>query len=357
MDHTEKLFKELTEAVGLPGFEEEVAGIMAKHLSPFAETSYDRLGSLIARKRGTSDGPKILLAGHMDEIGFMVKGFTKQGYIKFQPLGGWWSHVLLAQRVIVRTAKGDVVGVVGAKAPHDLKPDERRKLLELDDMYMDVGVTTDFDAREKLGVRPGDPIVPVSPFTVMNNGSLYMGKAWDDRVGCAMIVDILKALSETEHPNTVFGVGTAQEEVGLRGATTSAYSVDPDVGFALEVSIARDTPGSDEQATEKLGAGVSILIYDGSMIPNRRLRDLVIATAEAETIPYHFSSIPRGGTDSGRIHLSRRGVPSLTIGVPTRYIHSHVGILRREDYDQAVKLMIQVVKKLDSETVSRLTTP
>ncbi len=190
----------------------------------------------------------------------------------------------------------------------------------------------------------------------MNNGSLYMGKAWDDRVGCAMIVDVLRALSETEHPNTVFGVGTAQEEVGLRGATTSSYSVDPDVGFALEVSIARDTPGSSDQATEALGAGVSILIYDGSMIPNRRLRDLVISIAEEENIPYHFSSISGGGTDSGSIHLSRRGVPSLTIGVPTRYIHSHVGILRREDYDHATKLMIEVIGRLDGKTVKGLTT-
>jgi endoglucanase len=353
LDKTELLFKELTEAIGVPGFEDEVADIMAKRLSGVASISYDRLGSIVAEKKGKAAGPKIMIAGHMDEVGFMVKSITKDGYIKFLPLGGWWGHVVLAQRVIVRTQKGDIVGVTGSKAPHVLKQEEKSKVVDLRDMYIDVGATDKFDIKKKLGVRLGDPIVPVSDFTILGNNRAYLAKAWDDRIGCAAVIDVLNKVGKA-HPNTLYGVGTVQEEVGLRGARTSANMIDPDVGFAVDVCIAMDTPGMDG-TDEKLGAGAGILVFDGSVIPNRRLRDLVIRVAEQKKIPFFLTALERGGTDSGIIHLNRKGVPCLTFGVPARYIHGHVGIIHRKDYDSVVKLITAVVKELDAKTVKSLT--
>lgn len=355
MDQTEKLLKELTEAYGVTGHEEDVARIMARHLKPICKISYDKLGSIIAQKAGISKGPKIMLAGHMDEVGFMVKEVTKEGFVKFLPLGGWWPHVVLSQRVCIRTSKGDVVGVVGSKAPHLLEAEERKKVVEIKDMYIDVGATADNNVAEKLGIRPGDPIVPVSPFTVLKNEKAYLAKAWDDRIGCALIIDVMKRLTKIKHPNTVYGVGTVQEEVGLRGATTSVSSVDPDVGFVLEVGLAMDTPGVNGERKEKLGAGPSLYVYDSTMIPNTRLRDLVIEVAEKKKIPYHFASILRGGTDGGKIHLHRSGVPTQTIGVPTRYIHAQAGILHRDDYDHTVTMLTEVIRRLDQKTARGLT--
>ncbi len=353
MDKTEMMFKELTEANGISGFEDEVADLMARYVEDVATVSYDKLGSLIAEKKGKTDGPRIMIAGHMDEIGFMVKNVTKEGFIKFLPIGGWWGHVALSQRVLVRTSKGDHVGVIGSKAPHVLQPDERKKVLDIKDMYIDVGAAGKFDVKKKLGVRPGDPVIPISDFTVLGNKQTYAAKAWDDRIGVAAVIDVLHKIGKT-HPNTVYGVGTVQEEVGLRGARTSANRVDPDVAFAIDVTIATDTPGSDG-AGENLGDGVGIMIYDGSAIPSRKLRDLVIDTAEKNKIPYVLTALTRGGTDSGTIQFNREGVPCLTFVVPTRYIHGHVGVLHRKDYDAMVKLLVAVVKRLDKKTVASLT--
>ncbi len=354
MDATLELLKDLTEVNGISGFEKEVARVIEKHLAPLTQITRDRLGSIICKKEGTSSTPRVMLAAHMDEVGFIVKRITKEGFLKFLPVGGWWSHVVLGHRVIVKTRKGEVIGVVGSKAPHEIKEEDRRKVIDIDDMHIDVGATRKFDVEKKLGIRVGDPIIPWSPFQPMANPKTFLAKAWDDRVGCAMMIDVIRKLSRTKHPNTVYAVGTVQEEVGLRGAQTSAAVVDPDVAFALEVSIAHDTPGFGTDEAEALGAGPAILVYDRTMIPNRNLLDLVLDVAKKKRIPFHLASIARGGTDTGRIHLNRAGVPSIVIGVPTRYIHSHTGILHRDDYDNAVKLVTEVIKVLDKKRVASL---
>lgn len=354
MDSTQMLLKDLTEVTGISGFEKEVAKAIEKHLKPYTKISRDRLGSIICRKDGASAVPKIMLAAHMDEVGFLVKQITKEGFIKFMPVGGWWSHVILGQRVIVQTKKGEVVGVVGSKPPHELKDVERQKVVDIEDMHIDVGATKKFDVEKKLGIRVGDPIVPWSPFQVMGNPRTYLAKAWDDRIGCAIMIDVIKKLARVKHPNSLYAVGTVQEEVGLRGAQTSAAVVDPDVAFALEVSIAHDTPGFGTDEVEALGAGPAVLVYDRTMIPNRNLLDLTIDVATKKKIPFHLASIARGGTDTGRIHLNRAGVPSLVIGVATRYIHSHIGIIDRSDYDNAVRLVTEMVKVLDKKKVASL---
>jgi endoglucanase len=354
MDSTQTLLKELTEVTGISGFEQEVAKVIAKYMKPYSAITHDKLGSIICRKDGTSSTPRIMLAAHMDEVGFIVKQITKEGYIRFIPVGGWWGHVILGQRVIVKTRKGDIVGVVGSKPPHELEEDERKKVLDIKDMHIDVGATRKFDIEKRLGVMVGDPVVPWSPFQVMGNPKTYLAKAWDDRIGCAIMIDVFKRLARVKHHNAVYAVGTVQEEVGLRGAQTSASVVDPDVAFALEVSIAHDTPGFGTEEIEALGSGPAILVFDRTMIPNRNLLDLTIDVATKKRIPFHLASIARGGTDTGRIHLNKAGVPSLVIGVATRYIHSHIGILHRSDYDNAVRLVTEVIKVLDKKTVASL---
>lgn len=354
-DSTVELLRELTEASGVPGYEHEVREIIRRHLRDITTIEQDRLGSIVCRKDGEADRPRVMLAGHMDEIGFLVKLITDEGFIKFSPLGGWWSHVMLAQRVVIKARKGDVFGLIGSKPPHILTEEERKKLQEPKAMYIDVGATSAGEVKS-LGIRPGDPIIPICPFTPLGTGKTYMAKALDDRLGCALFIDVIKKLVKEKHPNTVFGVGTVQEEVGLRGARTSAWVVDPDVGLTMEVGIAGDVPNvKKEEVQEKLGKGPAIVIRDASMVPNLRLRDLVVSTADELKIPYQFELLERGGTDSGAIHLHRQGVPNLVIGVPTRHIHSHAGIVHRKDYDHAVRLVTAVVKRLDAGTVSRLT--
>jgi putative aminopeptidase FrvX len=353
VDKTELLLKELTEASGAPGREEEVSSLMEKRLKPHGKVSYDKLGSIIAEKQGSASQPRVMIAGHLDEVAFMVTEITKEGYLRFLPLGGWWGHVALAQRVRIITRKGLVRGVVGSKAPHVLPPEERRKVLEIDQLFIDVGCQEKFDVKKRLGIEVGDVIIPEAGFEIMGNQDMYLAKAFDNRIACAAVIDILTGLGKGGHPNTVYGVATVQEEVGLRGAGTAAYQIDPDVAIALDVTVARDTPGMSPGET--VGKGPVIIVYDGSHIPNFKLRTLVQETAAKIKVPVQFGSLERGGTDAGRIHMSRRGVPVMALGIATRYIHSHAAMLSRRDYDHWVKLMVAVIRRLDAKTVKGLT--
>lgn len=356
MDKTEQLLKEITEANGVSGYEGEVRRIMARELQTVADTvECDKMGSIYGRKCGSAESPRVLVVGHMDEIGFMVKEISSEGYIRFLPLGGWWGHVALGQRMRIMTRRGPVLGVIGSKPPHLLEAEERKKVLELKDMFIDVGVQEGFDARKELDIRVGDPIIPDSEFTVMGNKSMYLSKAFDNRVACAIALDVLRAFKGGDHPNTILAGGTTQEEIGSRGAVTLAHVTEPDVAIIVDVGIGQDIPPDGFKRAEKLGAGPAVLIFDASMIPNLKLRDLLIDTAEEKKIPYHLSYMERGGTDGARIHVSRSGVPSVVVGPPVRYIHSHNSILNRDDYDNTVKLITEVIKKLDSRTVAGLT--
>ncbi|MEW8987916.1 MAG: M42 family metallopeptidase, partial [Bacillus sp. (in: firmicutes)] len=299
--------------------------------------------------------PKVMVAGHLDEVGFMITQIDDKGFLRFQTVGGWWSQVMLAQRVTIVTRKGDVTGVIGSKPPHILSPEARKKPVEIKDMFIDIGASSREEATE-WGVRPGDMVVPYFEFTVMNNEKLLLAKAWDNRIGCAIAIDVLKQLKNEEHPNIVYGVGSVQEEVGLRGARTSAAAVEPDIGFGVDVGIAGDTPGvSEKEAQSKMGKGPQIILYDASMVSHKGLRDLVTDTADELGIPYQFDAIAGGGTDAGSIHISHKGVPSLAITIATRYIHSHAAMLHRDDYENAVKLIVEVIKRLDRDTVDRIT--
>lgn len=354
LDETLTMLKELTDARGIPGNEREVREVMSKYIAPYSdELTVDGLGSLIAKKGQT--GPKIMVAGHLDEVGFMITQIDDKGFLRFQTVGGWWSQVMLAQRVTIVTSKGDVTGVIGSKPPHILPPEARKKPVEIKDMFIDIGASSREEAQE-WGVKPGDMVVPYFEFTIMNNEKMLLAKAWDNRIGCAIAIDVMKQLKDENVQNTIYGVGTIQEEVGLRGARTSAQAIQPDIAFGVDVGIAGDTPGiSEKEAASKMGEGPQIILYDASMVSHKGLRDFVTNVADELNIPYQFDAIPGGGTDSGAIHTTHRGVPSLSITIATRYIHSHAAMLHRDDYENAVKLIVEVIKRLEQETVDKIT--
>lgn len=356
LDETLTMLKDLTDAKGIPGNEREVREVMKKYIAPFSdEIITDGLGSLIAKKVGNANGPKIMIAGHLDEVGFMVTQIDDKGFLRFQTVGGWWSQVMLAQRVTIVTSKGDVTGIIGSKPPHILSPEARKKPVEIKDMFIDIGATSKEEALE-FGVRPGDQVVPYFEFTVMKNEKMLLAKAWDNRIGCAIAIEVLKQLKNEQHPNIVYGVGTIQEEVGLRGAKTAAQLIKPDIGFSVDVGIAGDTPGiSEKEAMSKMGHGPQIILYDASMVSHKGLRDFVTGVADEMNIPYQFDAIAGGGTDAGSIHLTVNGVPSLAITIATRYIHSHAAMLHRDDFENAVKLIVEVVKRLDADKVHEIT--
>lgn len=355
MDTTVRLLKELTEAHGVPGYESPIREVVRKYFQPLGEVSQDKIGSVICRKAGNSDTPRVMLAGHMDEIGFMVKLVTKEGFIKFLPLGGWFDQVLLGQRVIIKTRKGDVIGVIGVKPPHLLSAEERSKVVTRKEMYIDIGAVSAEEV-ESAGVQVGDPIVPRADFVEMANGKSFLSKAFDDRVGVALIVSTLTSLQTVTHPNTVYGVATVMEEVGVRGATTSVYAVEPDVAIVLESDIAGDVPGvTPEESSVKLGKGPTVLIYDARMIPNLKLRNLIMDIAREQGIPLQTSTIEGGATDGAVIHLHKTGVPTVALAVPARHIHSHSSIIHRDDYDALAKLLSVVIQRLDNDTVADLT--
>ncbi|KGX83147.1 M42 family metallopeptidase [Pontibacillus marinus] len=355
-DDTLTMLKDLTDAKGVPGNEKEIRDVVTNYISPYADEVYtDNLGSLVAKRTGQEDGPKVMMAGHLDEIGFMVTRIDDNGFLYFQNLGGWWTQVMLAQRVTIMTEKGDLTGVIGSKPPHILSAEQRKQAVDMKEMFIDIGASSKEEA-EGFGVKPGDSIVPYFEFTQMPNEKMLLAKAWDNRIGCAITIEAMRRLKEEGHPNVLYGVNTVQEEVQRRGAKTSAHMIDPDIGFAVDVGIAGDTPGvSDKDAASKMGEGPQIILYDASMISHKGLRDYVIDTAEKNDIPYQFDVIGGGATDAGSIHLTGNGVPSLVITVATRYIHSHAAMLHRDDFENAVNLFVEIIKGLDADKVKEIT--
>ncbi|WP_164668324.1 M42 family metallopeptidase [Virgibacillus doumboii] len=344
------LFKTLTELQGAPGNEHPVRKFMKQELEKYSdEIVQDNLGGVFGVKNG--DGPRVMVAGHMDEVGFMVTQITKNGMIRFQTLGGWWSQVLLAQRVQVMTDNGPVIGVIGSIPPHNLTPDQRKKPMEVKNMLIDIGAD-DCDDAEKIGIKPGQAIVPICPFTPMANDKKILAKAWDNRYGCGLSVELLKELKDDKLPNQLYSGATVQEEVGLRGAQVASHMIKPDIFYALDASPANDMSGDDKEFGQ-LGKGALLRIFDRSMITHRGMKDFILDTAESNNIPYQYF-ISQGGTDAGRVHLSNDGVPSAVVGICSRYIHTSASIIHVDDYQAAKELIVKLVKTTDKTTVETI---
>jgi endoglucanase len=351
-----ELLAQLSNAAGTPGNEGEVRTIITQQLGGIADFSHDRLGSLICFKQGQAATPKVMIAAHMDEIGFIVRYVTNDGFVKFHPLGGWWSHVLMAQQVIIKTEKGDVPGIIGAKPPHHLSAEERKKLLKLKDMFIDVGARDKSQAEQEFGIMPGDHIVPATQFAPLGTPRLVSGKAFDDRVGVALMIDALQHFADKQHPNALYGVGTTQEEVGTRGADTAVDMVNPDVAIVLEGTPADDMPGvHKDEAQGIVGNGPQIRLFDPTMITNRAFARWMLNVAETSTIRHQVAVRVGGGTDARPIHVHLGGVPTIVLGVPVRYAHSHAGILSLEDYEQTLRLLVEALQRLDAAIVNSFT--
>lgn len=349
---TLELFKTLTELPGAPGNEHLVRKFMKEELGKYAdEIIQDGLGSVFGVKKGDENGPRVMVAGHMDEVGFMVTSITKNGMIRFQTLGGWWSQVLLAQRVQIITDNGPVIGVVGSIPPHLLTDDKKNKPMEISNMLIDIGADSEEDAKN-IGIKPGQQIVPICPFTPMANKKKILAKAWDNRYGCGLSIELLKELKNEKLPNTLYSGATVQEEVGLRGAQTAANMIKPDIFFALDASPANDMTG-DKNEFGQLGKGTLLRILDRSMVTHKGMREFVLDIAETNNIPYQYF-VSQGGTDAGRVHISNDGVPSAVIGICSRYIHTHASIIHIDDYLAAKELLVKLVKACDKNTVETI---
>ncbi len=347
----QELLRRLTLAAGPPGAEGPVRAVLREALKGAGRIECDRLGSIICEKPGRSARPRIQLDCHIDEVGFMVQGVSEEGMLSFVPLGGWWEHVLLAQRVDVLTDGGSVPGVIGAKPVHFLSAEEKRSVLSIDKLYIDIGAASREEAAG-MGVRVGDPVAPHTEFLPLANPRILSSKAFDDRVGAALMVEALRLLGP-DHPNTVFGVGAVQEEVGSRGAATAASVIDPDAALILEGTPADDLPGGPaSQRQGVLGKGPQLRYFDPTAISNRGFARLVEAVARDEGLPLQVAVRRGGGTDAKTVHVHGRGVPTVVIAVPARYIHSHVSLIHLDDYEAARRLVVAVLRRLDAAAVA-----
>ncbi len=352
-DPTIQLLEKLANAPGPPGAEEPVRAIMIDEMKPYsAPVKYDGMGSVIAQQ-GTT-GPRIMIDAHMDELGGMVRRIAPNGLLTMQMLGGWLDQALVDQRWIILGSKGPVQAVTGIRDIHVVPVDERSKIYPRDSLFLDIGAK-DAASAAAMGIEPGDPVVPDSPFVVMNGSDNYLGKAWDDRIGCAVVVEAMKRTAKLPHANQLFYVATTQEEIGLRGSKTAADLVKPDIGIALEGGITGDVFGGHPDETQaKLGAGPGLFLYDSSTLPNRKLVALMKKTAVEKNIPLQLDLVQGYGDDSASMQESNGGVPTVNLVVPVRYTHAHNGIVNRKDFDQMVDLLVDVLTGLDARSVEQL---
>ncbi|WP_456327368.1 M42 family metallopeptidase [Archaeoglobus sp.] len=339
-----ELLKKLCDAHGISGYEDEVREIVKAELESYVdEIKVDKLGNLICIKNGSEF--KEMVCAHMDEIGFMVKHIDDKGFIRFTPIGGWFSQIALGQRVILHGSKGKVYGVVGCKPPHVMRDDERKKAVEFKDMFIDVGAESKDEVRD-MGIEIGTPITIDRELVKM--GKRVTGKALDDRAGLAVMIEALK---RTKSDATIYAVATVQEEVGLKGARVSAFAIEPDVALALDVCVATDFPGAESTHMDiKLGKGPAITIVDASgrgLIATRNVIRWLKETAEKNEIPYQLEVAEGGTTDATAIQLTKAGIPSGVVSIPARYIHSPVEVVDMRDMENSANLVARALERAE----------
>lgn len=349
------LLKRLTETPGISGYERAVGEVVYQELEPYIDSiEFDDFGNVVSLKKACVEGgPKIMLAGHMDEIGLLVKYIDEKGFVHFQTVGFVSARSLFSQPVSIHSGKATINGLINCKPPET--PEEEKKMPKPREFFIDLGAKSR-DEAEKLGVKIGDPITFERPFKILGDGSLLASKALDDRVGVCVVIETMKQLAKEKIETNVYGVPVVQEEVGCRGAQVAAFKIAPNMAIVVDVTRALDIPGVPEKEhVTKIGAGPAIKIMDTALplatlglIANPRVRELLVSTAEEEKIPYQMEILPRGATDAATIHLTREGVPSGVISIPTRYVHSYE-MLSVHDVVNAIKLLTATVKKLPKD--------
>lgn len=351
-DRVTELLRQLADTPGPPGFEEPIRKVMVDAMKPYASSiRFDGLGSIIAAQ-GTS-GPRVMVDAHMDELGGVIRRVTPKGLLTMQMLGGWLDQALVDQRWIIIGSKGPVRAVTGIRDIHYVPTDERNRVYPRDSLFLDVGATSEADVRN-MGIGPGDPVVPDAPFAVMNGTDFYLGKGWDDRVGCAVVIEVMRRLATRPHPNQILYAITTQEEVGLRGARTAAEVIKPEIGIALEAGVTGDVGARPEESQERLVGGPGIFLYNNSELPNRKFVQFVKDSAAARKLPLQLDLVTGYGDDSAEIQKSNGGVPTVCLLVPVRYTHAHNGIMNRRDFDQTVELLVEMLEHLDAAAVQRI---
>ena len=341
------LLEKLSNARGVSGNEGEVREILIDAVkAQVTEYRVDTIGNLITFKRAKGTrrtSLKVMVAAHMDEIGLLIVHHESNGHLRFRKVGGIDDRVLLSKVVLI--GKDKVPGVIGVKPIHLLKSKERDQVIDTESMTIDIGAKSEEDAQGTIKI--GEYATFATEFSEMGDG-LVKGKALDDRTGCSVLVELLKH----DYPFDLYGVFTVQEEVGVRGARVAAFAIEPDAAFVLESTVCDDSPKKkDISPTTRLGDGPAITFADRSFIADRRLVNLLVETAKENRIPFQFKQPMIGGTDAGRIHITKEGVPSAAVAVPTRYIHSPVSLLSLRDYQNTVALMIKALPKLSKGIV------
>jgi tetrahedral aminopeptidase len=335
-----ELLKELTEAHGAPGYEDAIREIVRRELDALCEISADSMGNLICLKKGSGDGKRIMIAAHMDEIGFVVKFIDSNGFLRLNPLGGFDPRQMNSQRVRVQTRGGSLTGVLmyGTKPAHMLSDAEKKEGQNVESFFVDLGMNTE-QVKEK--VRLGDMVTMDRPFAQI--GEFLTCKAMDDRAGVFVMIEAVKALGE--HASDVYAVATVQEEIGLRGAAASGWAIKPDVVVALDVTLANDIPGLSEQDyVTKLGEGAAIKLMDSSLISHPKLVEHFRTVAENKGIKHQIEILPRGGTDAGAIQRLHGGIPSFTMSIPTRYIHTVNESVHPADVQACIDLLARYIE-------------
>ncbi len=343
-----KLLEKLSNAFGPPANEEDVAQILRKHLEKHAdETRVDKLGNIFFTHKGKKGYPKLMLSAHMDEVGFITTFVEEEGFLRLDTLGGITNNILPGQQILLKGEKDYLKGIIGTKPPHVMAPDEQNKIIPKEDLFIDIGAENQKQAKQK-GADVGTVGVFDVQFTDLGDG-YYRGKAFDDRTGCTVLAQTFKALKDS--PYNIVAVGSVQEELGIRGAKTAAWQVDPDYGLALEGTFVADVPGTrPDRVSSKLKAGPVVTIMDKQTFTHPKILKTIIRTATDNRIPYQYKKLPLGGTDAGMIHLTKAGVPSGTISVPCRYIHGPAQITHTEDLKNTIKLVTEFVKTISEHT-------
>jgi glutamyl aminopeptidase len=344
----------LTQLVGISGDEREVARALAAMYQPYAdEILYDNLGSIFALKKSKHPtAKKVMLMAHMDEVGFVVKRVMKNGLLKISPIGGWWSQTLLGQRVLVKARDGQVYpGAIGSIPPHSLSDADRAKPMDIDKMVVDIGFNSDAQLKE-AGILPGSAIVLEGSFHRLNQSQRLMAKAFDNRYGCALGVEILEALNGTELPYHLYVGASVQEEVGLRGAETASYKIQPDMAIVFDCSPANDA-FEDKDAMGILGQGPLVRFIDRNYLPHRGFIDFYVDVMKQKGIPYQYYQ-SMGGTDAGAVHKQFDGITTLTLCICARYIHTNSSIIDVEDYQNALRAALAVLEQLNDDTIDSI---
>lgn len=339
------LLKALSEAIGVSGREDVVRNLLRDQLQNHVDTlETDVIGNLYCYKNWSSEGPRILLAAHMDEVGLMVTKIEKDGFLRFRPVGSVDPRVLVSKPVVIGEAK--VPGVIGAKPIHLQERDERKQALDYKDLFVDIGVSSDEEAKKLVSL--GDLVAFTTKYQELPGGVLK-GKAFDDRAGCAVLAEVL----QKDYSVGVVGVFTVQEEVGFRGAQVVGQTLQPDIAIVLEGTTAADVPEIEEHGqSTKMGAGPALTLMDGSVMPHRPTVEKLKSLSDQLQIPIQYRRGSTGSTDAGVLQRGSTGVKTAVLSIPCRYIHSPVSLLAKEDLVNAVQLVEAFIRAVEKEGVS-----